>query len=94
MFLKGELVRSDQVNTDSDLTQECIQTAAEVLDKMDQAVDPCQDFHKFACGKYKGNFSYIESLEIMTANMIEILQEPSNPSNPNQEPWEQALRYY
>ena len=52
MFLKGELVRSDQVNTDSDLTQECIQTAAEVLDKMDQAVDPCQDFYQFACGGY------------------------------------------
>ena len=29
-----------------------MQTAAEVLDKMDQAVDPCQDFYQFACGGY------------------------------------------
>jgi len=34
------------------LTKECIQTAADLTERMDTNADPCQDFYQFACGGY------------------------------------------
>ncbi|XP_046453383.1 neprilysin-like isoform X8 [Daphnia pulex] len=31
-------------------TKECILSAAAMMESMDETADPCQDFHKFACG--------------------------------------------
>ncbi|KAH0952283.1 hypothetical protein HN011_005253 [Eciton burchellii] len=31
-------------------SEECIKTAARVIDAMDRSVDPCEDFYSFACG--------------------------------------------
>ncbi|XP_061935542.1 endothelin-converting enzyme 1-like isoform X2 [Apis cerana] len=30
-------------------TEECVRTAARIIDAMNRSVDPCQDFYKFAC---------------------------------------------
>jgi len=46
-------VTSHPVNTPGVcLTKGCISTAADVLEKMDTKVNPCDDFYKFACGTY------------------------------------------
>jgi len=37
------------------LTKGCIQTAADILDKMDETVNPCDDFYQFACGGFIKN---------------------------------------
>ena len=34
------------------LTQECIQLAAQITSAMNQSVDPCQDFYQFSCGNW------------------------------------------
>ena len=34
------------------LNKECIWLAGQLLDRMDEAVDPCEDFEKFSCGNF------------------------------------------
>nr|CAH0110462.1 unnamed protein product [Daphnia galeata] len=34
-------------------TKECILSAAALMESMDETVDPCQDFHQFACGGWQ-----------------------------------------
>jgi len=36
-------------------TQECIQAASEMLERMDHSVDPCEDFYSFSCGNFIKN---------------------------------------
>ncbi|XP_043251841.1 neprilysin-4-like isoform X2 [Colletes gigas] len=31
-------------------SEECVKTAARIIDAMNRSVDPCEDFYKFACG--------------------------------------------
>jgi len=39
-------------NTDYCFTKGCIQTAADLLDKLDETANPCDDFYQFACGSF------------------------------------------
>ena len=34
------------------LNKECIWLAGQLLDRMDESVDPCTDFEKFSCGSF------------------------------------------
>src|SRR4051812_28094442 len=33
-------------------TKQCTRTATLLIKTMDETVDPCEDFHKFACGNW------------------------------------------
>lgn len=37
------------------LTQSCVKAAASILEKIDENVEPCEDFYNFACGQYVKN---------------------------------------
>lgn len=34
------------------ITKGCVKTSAQILDLIDDAVDPCDNFYEFACGKF------------------------------------------
>lgn len=37
------------------LTEECLQTAKDLMQNMDKSIDPCDDFYKFVCGQWSNN---------------------------------------
>ncbi|KAK9869343.1 hypothetical protein WA026_003100 [Henosepilachna vigintioctopunctata] len=34
------------------LTSSCVHAASEIMDRLNESVDPCEDFYSFACGGY------------------------------------------
>ncbi|XP_018915735.2 neprilysin-2 isoform X2 [Bemisia tabaci] len=51
----GRSVYNEIKDTNKDnvcLTKGCVWAASDVLDKMDDSVDPCDDFYRFTCGKF------------------------------------------
>ncbi|XP_031344609.1 neprilysin-2-like isoform X1 [Photinus pyralis] len=92
--------RPDSTNTISDqhcvknvcLTTGCIRTAADVLNNMDQTVDPCDDFYQFACGNFiqKTNIpddkSSVTSFSVISDLLQEqlrtMIEEPVKPREP------------
>ena len=70
-------------------TTACNGFSARVVSAMDPSVEPCQDFYKFACGKYKAANAMQMIGAIMFDQMKGILKEPANTST---EPWEENIR--
>ncbi|XP_020278779.1 neprilysin-like [Pseudomyrmex gracilis] len=68
-------------------TNECINSASEILSKLDRTVDPCDNFYKFACGGWLQNnranqsFPKIDFFSVLTrktANQLREMLEASN----------------
>uniref|UniRef100_A0A0K2UQD6 Uncharacterized protein n=1 Tax=Lepeophtheirus salmonis TaxID=72036 RepID=A0A0K2UQD6_LEPSM len=84
------------------LTPDCIQISASILSSMDQDVDPCEDFYKFACGKWElsnpipdGKSSWSPFEKLHEANQLvlkNILFEKNNTQISGAE--EKARRYF
>ncbi|XP_064610281.1 neprilysin-1-like [Liolophura sinensis] len=74
-------------------TANCIKTAAQLMDSMDMAADPCEDFFQYACGtwnkKYvipedKATFNTFEKLhDDLQVILKDLLEEPSRRDEPN-----------
>ncbi|KAF5307505.1 hypothetical protein FQR65_LT06860 [Abscondita terminalis] len=47
---------AEGINNESDCdTPECVVAASELINRLDKTIDPCDDFFKFACGKFIKN---------------------------------------
>ncbi|CAG7659414.1 unnamed protein product [Allacma fusca] len=68
------------------LTEKCVRVAGGILQSMDETVDPCKDFYKFACGRWirsnpvpesKGSWDQFDILTTqLSRNVKEILERP------------------
>ncbi|XP_063886684.1 neprilysin-1-like [Scylla paramamosain] len=62
------------------LTEECVKTAASLLEAMDQTADPCNDFFQFACGMWNRKHvipedrASINTFEVMADQLQKILR--------------------
>ena len=58
---------SNDGSTKHCLTPGCVQTASEILRNMDETVNPCDDFYKFACGGFEARTAIAEDRTRMSS---------------------------
>ena len=46
------LLKATQERASLCLTPECIQISSTILERIDQSIDPCDDFYQFSCGNF------------------------------------------
>ncbi|KAJ8021701.1 Membrane metallo-endopeptidase-like 1 [Holothuria leucospilota] len=76
------------------LTPTCVKTAAGMLSRMDQTVQPCDDFYRYACGGWTENnvipedqashgvfYELMESLSIECKALLEEEKQPNEPES-------------
>ncbi|XP_063903425.1 neprilysin-2-like isoform X1 [Zophobas morio] len=75
------------------LTEKCIRSAAHILEKIDETVDPCDDFYKFACGNFVKNTiipddkvmvsSFSDTRDKVNLQLMNLLEEPDRDHEPS-----------
>ncbi|XP_053996829.1 neprilysin-4-like isoform X2 [Hylaeus anthracinus] len=73
-------------------SEECVKTAARIIEAMNRSVDPCDDFYKFACGGWitknpipqsQTSWDQLSLLrEELLKNLRILLEEPDNEDDP------------
>ena len=74
------------------LTKGCVKEAANLINSMDESIDPCKDFFQFACGKYmeqttipdhKSNYgTFAKVAETLEVRLRRIFESESDPTEP------------
>lgn len=75
-------------NNDICMDANCVHSAHEVLNFIDESIDPCDNFYEFACGNFLNstNLDNSETDEIIESKMRrqirDIVEEPIEPKDP------------
>lgn len=78
-IVKKKVCESEFLNDDVCLTPGCVHTASQVLNRMDETVNPCDDFYNFACGKASLNTSTDE--DELQKQLRSIISEEIDPND-------------
>lgn len=95
IFSQGEAFTSCSGAQNVCRTKGCVMASASLIESMDETVDPCQDFFKFACGGFLkkkiipddkttiSRFNEIsDELQEKLRGLVEAEETPKNPASP------------
>ncbi|KAL7013332.1 hypothetical protein ACKWTF_015336 [Chironomus riparius] len=96
------ITKSQSTCDDICLTPSCNQAASKILEKIDEKVDPCDDFHKFSCNNFIKNTiipedkSEVTSMSLLKEKIEEklklIIEQPIDENEI--EPFKNVKKYY
>ncbi|KAL1421522.1 hypothetical protein MTO96_023082 [Rhipicephalus appendiculatus] len=87
------VIPPSQIDGDECVSPLCLHVASTLRSKLDFGVDPCNDFYKYVCGKFRGQDTFTEVANSISAGEFKDLTSTEAPSS-NQSAIQKAAAMY